>query len=79
MSGALPAVLAVDGGNSKSDLALVAGDGTLLASVRGPGMTKPDLPKTLGLLTSLIAPGAAPGRPARMPGRPPPFRLRGQR
>ena len=54
MSGALPAVLAVDGGNSKSDLALVAGDGTLLASVRGPGMTKPDLTGTLGLLTSLI-------------------------
>jgi N-acetylglucosamine kinase-like BadF-type ATPase len=55
VSGALPAVLAVDGGNSKSDLALVAGDGTLLASVRGPGITKPDLPKTLGLLTSMIA------------------------
>ncbi len=54
MSGTLPAVLAVDGGNSKSDLALVADDGTLLASVRGPGMTKPDLAKTLGLLTSLI-------------------------
>jgi len=32
----------------------VADDGTLLASVRGPGMTKPDLAKTLGLLTSLI-------------------------
>ena len=55
MSGPLPAVLAVDGGNSKSDLALVAGDGALLASVRGPGMTEPDLPKTLGLLTSMIA------------------------
>ena len=54
MSSTLPAVLAVDGGNSKSDLALVADDGTLLASVRGPGMTKPDLAKTLGLLTSLI-------------------------
>jgi N-acetylglucosamine kinase-like BadF-type ATPase len=54
VNGALPAVLAVDGGNSKSDLALVADDGTLLASVRGPGMTKPDLAKTLGLLTSLI-------------------------
>jgi N-acetylglucosamine kinase-like BadF-type ATPase len=54
VSGALPAVLAVDGGNSKSDLALVADDGTLLASVRGPGMTKPDLARTLGLLTSLI-------------------------
>ena len=54
MSGARPAVLAVDGGNSKSDLALVADDGTVLASVRGPGITKPDLARTLGLLTSLI-------------------------
>lgn len=33
-----PSVIAVDGGNSKTDLALVAADGTLLASVRGPGM-----------------------------------------
>jgi N-acetylglucosamine kinase-like BadF-type ATPase len=32
------AVVAIDGGNSKTDLALVAADGTLLASVRGPGM-----------------------------------------
>ncbi|MFF0447701.1 N-acetylglucosamine kinase [Streptomyces sp. NPDC004609] len=31
------AVLAVDGGNSKTDLALVAADGTLIAAVRGPG------------------------------------------
>ena len=38
MSGAAPAVIAIDGGNSKSDLALVAGDGTPLATVRGPGM-----------------------------------------
>src|SRR5204862_2153728 len=30
------AVLAVDGGNSKTDLALVAPDGSLLALVRGP-------------------------------------------
>lgn len=30
------AVLAVDGGNSKTDVALVAGDGRLLATVRGP-------------------------------------------
>ena len=30
------AVLAVDGGNSKTDLALVGGDGSLLALVRGP-------------------------------------------
>jgi N-acetylglucosamine kinase-like BadF-type ATPase len=64
VSGARPAVLAVDGGNSKSDLALVADDGTLLASVRGPGITKPDLTRTLGLLTSLI------GRAQRQAGRP---------
>jgi N-acetylglucosamine kinase-like BadF-type ATPase len=63
VSGARPAVLAVDGGNSKSDLALVADDGTLLASVRGPGITKPDLTRTLGLLTSLI------GRAQRQAGR----------
>ena len=64
MTGALPAVLAVDGGNSKSDLALVADDGTLLASARGPGITKPDLAMTLGLLTSLI------GQAQRQAGRP---------
>jgi len=64
VSGALPAVLAVDGGNSKSDLALVADDGALLASARGPGITKPDLAMTLGLLTSLI------GQAQRQAGRP---------
>jgi len=31
-------VLAIDGGNSKTDVALVAGDGTLLAAARGPGI-----------------------------------------
>jgi N-acetylglucosamine kinase-like BadF-type ATPase len=31
-----PAVLAVDGGNSKADVALVAADGHLLGAVRGP-------------------------------------------
>lgn len=30
------AILAVDGGNSKTDVALVSADGTLLAAVRGP-------------------------------------------
>ncbi|HWG02217.1 MAG TPA: BadF/BadG/BcrA/BcrD ATPase family protein [Trebonia sp.] len=30
-------VLAIDGGNSKTDVALVARDGTVLASLRGPG------------------------------------------
>jgi N-acetylglucosamine kinase-like BadF-type ATPase len=38
--GALPAVLAIDGGNSKTDVALVGADGTLLASVRGPGASQ---------------------------------------
>ena len=37
-AGRSPAVLAVDGGNSKTDVALVAADGTLLASARGPGV-----------------------------------------
>ena len=37
--GAPPAVLAVDGGNSKADLALVAADGTLLGAVRGPSIS----------------------------------------
>lgn len=32
----LPVILAVDGGNSKTDLALVRADGELLAHVRGP-------------------------------------------
>jgi N-acetylglucosamine kinase-like BadF-type ATPase len=40
----LPAVLAIDGGNSKTDVALAAADGTLLAAVRGPG-----LPRSVGL------------------------------
>lgn len=31
------AVLAIDGGNSKTDCALVAADGTLMSSIRGPG------------------------------------------
>ena len=38
----LPAVLAIDGGNSKTDVALVADDGTVLASVRGPGASHED-------------------------------------
>ena len=34
---AMSTVLAVDGGNSKTDLAIVDIDGTVLAAVRGPG------------------------------------------
>jgi N-acetylglucosamine kinase-like BadF-type ATPase len=40
--GRTAAVLAIDGGNSKTDVALVAADGTLLASVRGPGASHED-------------------------------------
>ena len=36
------AVLAIDGGNSKTDLALVGWDGTVLASLRGPGASHED-------------------------------------
>ena len=35
-------MLAIDGGNSKTDLALVGWDGTLLAAVRGPGASHED-------------------------------------
>jgi len=38
VSQGLPAALAIDGGNSKTDVALVARDGSLLALARGPGM-----------------------------------------
>jgi N-acetylglucosamine kinase-like BadF-type ATPase len=44
-----PVVLAVDGGNSKTDLALVRGDGSLLAHVRGPLSS----PHHLGLAESV--------------------------
>ncbi|MGZ4395602.1 MAG: N-acetylglucosamine kinase [Gaiellaceae bacterium] len=40
-----PVILAVDGGNSKTDLALVRADGSLLSLVRGPGSS----PHHLGL------------------------------
>jgi len=35
----LPAVLAVDGGNSKTDVVLIAADGSLLGTARGSGAT----------------------------------------
>jgi N-acetylglucosamine kinase-like BadF-type ATPase len=35
--GELPAVLAIDGGNSKTDVALIAASGDVLAMLRGPG------------------------------------------
>jgi N-acetylglucosamine kinase-like BadF-type ATPase len=67
----LPAVLAVDGGNSKTDAALVAADGTLLASARGPGVPGMLAPEeTLRVLGSLARAaadqaGLPPAGPAR--------------
>ncbi|MER7011451.1 BadF/BadG/BcrA/BcrD ATPase family protein [Saccharopolyspora sp. NPDC000359] len=46
-----PAVLAIDGGNSKTDVLLVADDGTVLASVRGPGAS----PQHVGVQRSMDA------------------------
>jgi len=52
----LPAVLAVDGGNSKTDVALVAADGRLLGTATGPGMRHSSaLPTWLRDLTGLVA------------------------
>jgi N-acetylglucosamine kinase-like BadF-type ATPase len=52
----LPAVLAIDGGNSKTDLALVAADGTLLASLRGPGASHEEfgMPEAMRLLDGMV-------------------------
>ena len=49
-------VLAVDGGNSKTDVALVADDGRLLAAIRGPTTSHQAVPFETGMtrLASLI-------------------------
>ena len=47
----LPAILAVDGGNSKADVALVADDGTVLGAVRGPTVSH----QAVGLAAGLDA------------------------
>jgi N-acetylglucosamine kinase-like BadF-type ATPase len=47
--GAIAAVLAIDGGNSKTDVALVAADGTVLARSRGP-RALPDVSGMAGAL-----------------------------
>jgi N-acetylglucosamine kinase-like BadF-type ATPase len=61
--GPAPAVIAVDGGNSKTDVALVAADGSLLASVRGPGLDPQqdgvtETTQMLGGLVEKVAAGA---------------------
>ena len=55
MTAELPAVLAIDGGNSKTDVALVAGDGSLLASARGPGVRTFPTPAVLGAIGTAIS------------------------
>jgi N-acetylglucosamine kinase-like BadF-type ATPase len=64
----LPAVLAIDGGNSKTDLALIAGDGAVLASLRGPGVSHEDfgLEEAMRRLAELVEAVAA--RIGRSPG-----------
>jgi N-acetylglucosamine kinase-like BadF-type ATPase len=56
-----PAVLAIDGGNSKTEVALVAADGTLLAQVRGGGSNWQiiGLDEAFALLTGLVQAAAA--------------------
>ena len=61
-----PSVIAVDGGNSKTDLALIAADGTLLASVRGPGMPSRLSDENVQIISDLLrsavaVSGATPG------------------
>jgi N-acetylglucosamine kinase-like BadF-type ATPase len=56
-----PAVLAIDGGNSKTDVALVAEDGTLLASARGPGINAhaTGIDQTARILDAVVKQAAA--------------------
>jgi N-acetylglucosamine kinase-like BadF-type ATPase len=56
-----PAVLAIDGGNSKTDVALVASDGTLLASARGPGINSHEVgaDQTAMILDAVVKQAAA--------------------
>jgi len=54
-------VLAIDGGNSKTDVALVAGNGTLLASARGPGINAhvTGIDQTMLVLDAVVKQAAA--------------------
>lgn len=55
MSGELPAVIAIDGGGTKTDAALVNGDGTLLALTRGPGVPLRLSEATVEVIGTLVA------------------------
>jgi N-acetylglucosamine kinase-like BadF-type ATPase len=56
-----PAVLAIDGGNSKTDVAVVASDGTLLATARGPGTNSHEIgaEQTMLILDAVVKQAAA--------------------
>ena len=56
-----PAVLAIDGGNSKTDVALVASDGALLAAARGPGINAHEVgvDQTMLILEAVVKQAAA--------------------
>ena len=56
MTSRRPAVLAIDGGNSKADVALLAADGSLLGAVRGPTISHQavPLPEATSRLRALV-------------------------
>ena len=60
-SATTPAVLAIDGGNSKTDVVLVASDGTPLASARGPGINAHEVgvDQTVQILDAVVKQAAA--------------------
>jgi N-acetylglucosamine kinase-like BadF-type ATPase len=57
-------VLAIDGGNSKTDVALVSSDGALLATARGPGINSHQVgaDQTALILDAVVKEAAASGR-----------------
>ena len=57
----LAAVLAIDGGNSKTDVALIAPDGAVLAAVRGPGANQEDhgVEQAMRILDGMVRSAAA--------------------
>jgi N-acetylglucosamine kinase-like BadF-type ATPase len=55
----LPAVLAIDGGNSKTDVALVAADGTVRGRARGPGVPARLSGQTVTILHRVVSAAAA--------------------
>jgi len=56
-----PAVLAIDGGGSKTDVAVVAADGTLLAAARGPGTNSHEIgvEQTMLIVDAVVKQAAA--------------------